>query len=136
VTAREPGGVYVVIEQRIDQRYYIESKHTLRTLLRLVSEFANGGIAKVLVAWAGLAGFMSLAAGAHGWSSGWYRSERRLKLDDFKDDSSGRAAAAFYSHRLCGEIHPDDLDRLRDNDLLSLVEEDTHQAQILFRALR
>jgi hypothetical protein len=59
-----------------------------------------------------------------------------LKLEDFRDDSSGKAAPAFYSHRLCGEVHPDDLDRIRDAGLLSLIEEDTPWANDLFRALR
>ncbi len=136
VTAREPQGVYIVIEQRIDPGYYISSLHTLRTLLRLVGEMQGAGVERIVVSWVGLAGYLSLAAGAHGWASGWYRSERRLKLDDFRDDSGGRAAPAFYSHRLCGEVHTDDLDRIRDADLLSLIEEDTPWANDLFRALR
>jgi hypothetical protein len=136
ISAREPGGVYLVVEQRVDQSYYISSPNTLRTILRLVSEFADAGIENILVSWVGLAGFVSLAAGADGWASGWYRKERRLKLDDHRDDSGGPAAPAYYSHKLCGEIHPLDLDRLRDADLLELVEEQTPWSNDLFRALR
>lgn len=136
VTAREPDGVYLAIEQRIDQTYYISSPHTFRSIFELVSEFSGAGLGEVLVCWAGLAGFATLAAGAHGWASGWYRSERRLKLEDHIDDNDGRAVPAYYSHRLCGDIHPADLEAIHAAGLLHLLEEQTPQATELFRAIR
>lgn len=136
VSAREPGGVYILIEQRVEPGYYLTSPHTFRTLLRLASEFKTAGIPTVLVAWVGTAGLPAIAAGADGWASGWYRSERRLKLDDLRNDSSGPAAPAFYSHRLGGEVHPQDLDKVRDANRLDLIEEETPWSRGLFRALR
>jgi hypothetical protein len=137
VSAREPGGVYLVMEQRNEPGYYITSPSTVRTVLRLVSEFKEAGVPKVLVCWLGTAGLLALAAGADDWASGWYRSERSLRLDDYPDDDSTKLAApAFYSHRLAGEVHPNDLNRIRDAGALDLIEEPSPMAARLFDALR
>jgi hypothetical protein len=77
-----------------------------------------------------------MAVGATGWASGWYRSERRLKLDDLLDDSGGPAKPAFYSHPLASELHPTDLERARDAGMLDLVADVTPWSEGLLRALR
>jgi len=112
VSAREPSGVYIVLEQANDTGYFVNHRHVIGALLRLTDEFRRGGIGRIVVSFAGMAGLLTLAAGADTWASQWYRGERRLRLPDF-EDSEGRAVPAFYSHRLAGEIHMQkDLDTL------------------------
>jgi hypothetical protein len=112
VAAREPDGVYLVLEQANDTGYFINHRHVIGSLLRLADEFRRGGLGRVVVSYAGMAGLLTLAAGADTWATEWYRGERRLRLPDF-EDAEGRAVPALYSHRLAGEIHmQSDLDTL------------------------
>jgi hypothetical protein len=136
VAAREASGVYLVVEQKVDKDYYLTSGRTIETLLRLVADFKAAGLQRVIVAWCGTAGLLATTAGADGWVSGWYRSERRLKLDGLAEDGGGLPTPAFYSHRLGGELHPKDLDQLRLAGRLDLVDDQTPASGPLFRALR
>src|SRR5262249_24390749 len=69
VSAREPDGVYLIIEQRHEAGYYIASPSTIRTVLRLIFEFKEAGIRNVFVCWLGTAGLLALAAGADDWAT-------------------------------------------------------------------
>jgi hypothetical protein len=136
VTAREPEGVYVVIEQSNDDGYYFTHPNTVGSLLRLVHGMKVGGVTRVIVSFAGTAGILALAVGAQTWSTGWYRGERRLRLTDF-EQGEGRAYPAYYSHSLAGEFHMDsDLDRVVARGFLERIVDETAGSEGLVRALR
>ena len=135
VASREPSGVYLVLEQANDTGYFINHRHVIGSLLRLADEFRRGGMTRVVVAYAGMAGLLTLAAGADTWTAEWYRGERRLRLPDFEDEV-GRAVPAFYSHRLAGEIHvQSDLDTLVGAGKLQGISDITPASSGLIGAL-
>lgn len=135
VTAREPGGAYVVIEQTSDSGYFMRHRNTVGALLRLCHELKRGGVERVLVAFAGTAGLLALCAGADAWATEWYRSERRLYRPDF-EEKDGRAYPAFYSHALCGEVHlKADMDKIVEAGDLSRISDVTSASKGLLRAL-
>src|SRR5258706_8332624 len=84
VTARAPDGAYVVLEQANEITYNCTSANTIGALLRLVRGLKDGGLRRVIVSYAGTAGLLTLIAGADAWATGWYRSERRLRLTDIE----------------------------------------------------
>lgn len=134
VTAHEASGVYLVLEQANEDGYYITHPNTVGALLRLTSGFASLGI-PVFANFVGTAGLLLLAAGARAWSTGWYRSERRLRLADF-EDSEGRSTPTYYTEKLASEIHLQyDLDRIVDAGLLPRIEDRTTVSEGLLRAL-
>jgi hypothetical protein len=135
VTARAPWGAYVVIEQANETTYNCTSENTVGALLRLVQGLKAGGLERVVVAYAGTAGLMTLAAGADAWATGWYRSERRLRLADF-EQTEGRAMPAYYAQPAATEFHlANDLTRVRDAGMLDLVRDYTDESQQLLTAL-
>jgi hypothetical protein len=135
VSARGVGGVYLVLEQANEDGYYCTHPNTIGALLRLCSGLKRGGVERVLVAFAGTAGLISLAAGADAWTSGWYRGERRLKLADF-EDQEGRANPAYYSHPMGGEFHLEkDLDNAVRKNFLKRVWDQTDASEGLLAAL-
>jgi hypothetical protein len=135
VTARCTG-VYLVIESANENGYYITHRDTVGALLRLVRSFKQGGVQRVFVNFAGVAGLMAAGVGADAWSSGWYRGERRLKLADFEDEM-GLAVPTYYSHRLASEIHLDkDLDRIVKRGYLERLVDVTDASAGLITALR
>lgn len=136
VSSREPDGAYIIFEQSNEQGYYCTHHNTIGSLLRLVHGLKIAGLKRIVVAYTGTAGFLSLLAGADAWSSGWYKSERKLKLADI-EDTDGRAYPAYYSHNFAGEFHVNnDLDNACKNGLLSHIEELTLASEPLLKALR
>ena len=136
VSSREPDGVYIVLEQANESGYYCAHPRTVGALLRLVNGMKRGGVGRVVVGFAGMAGFLALLVGADAWSAGWYRGERRLKLADL-DDSTGRAHPTYYSHAFAGEFHLDqDLDNICQQGLLPRITDETQASEPLLRALR
>ena len=136
ITARGITHVYLVLEQANEEGYFCTHPNTVGGLLRLCNGLKYGGAQRVLVAFAGIAGLMSLAAGADAWTSGWYRGERRLKLADFADQE-GRANPAFYSHAMAGEFHMEkDLDHAVMKGFLKRIEDRTEASAELIAALR
>lgn len=136
VTARGPHGAYLVLEQANETTYNCTSANTVGSVLRLVRGLKEGGLERVLVCFAGVAGLLTLAVGADGWSTGWYRGERRLRLVDI-EQTEGRAMPAYYSHPAATEFHlADDLTRVRDAGMLPLVEDETEHSRELLRAMR
>ncbi|WP_163988362.1 hypothetical protein [Pyxidicoccus caerfyrddinensis] len=135
VTARAPYGAYVVLEQASEDGYYFNHPNTVSSLLRLVDGLKAGGLKHVHVAFAGVAGLLSLIAGADTWSAGWYRSQRRLRLRDF-EQKEGRAYPAYYSHALAAELHLDaDLDATITGGFLPKLGDNTPASEGLLRAL-
>jgi hypothetical protein len=135
VSAREPEGVYLVIETS-QEGYYNTDPNTLGSMLRLVHGFKEAGVATVVVSLAGVAGLLALAVGADMICTAWYRSERRLKLADF-DDKEGRAVPTYYSHALASEVDvKEDLDRLTASGLLDELTDVTPASRPLINALR
>jgi hypothetical protein len=137
-TARAPEGAYLVIEQASHDQVYETNANVLGALLRLVRDLRAGGVAKVIVPVAGVAGLLGVALGAEIWSTGWYRSQRRVRLPDFEDtDEVKMARPTYYSHRLAGEVHlKTDLDTINAKGLLNLVADATPASEGLLRALR
>jgi hypothetical protein len=136
VSSREPDGAYIVLEQSNEQGYYCTHHNTVGCLLRLVHGLKTAGLKRIVVAYTGIAGFLSLLAGADIWSSGWYKSERKLKLTDI-EDSEGRAYPAYYSHNFAGEFNVEnDLDQAYKRGLLPAIQELTSASAPLHTALR
>jgi hypothetical protein len=138
VTARAPEGAYLIIEQASHVDQYESHGNTLGALLRLVRDCRAGGVQRVVVPFAGVAGLLAAAVGAETWSTGWYRGQRRLRLSDFEDsDEIRRAAPTFYAHPLAGEVHlKTDLDTIVAAKLLDRVADKTEASDGLLRALR
>ena len=135
VTARAPEGAYVVLEQANEVTYNCTSANTVGALLRLVRGLKDGGLRRVLVSFAGTAGLLALVAGADAWATGWYRSERRLRLTDI-EQTEGRAMPAYYSHPAATEFHlANDLTQVRDAGMLNLIRDETPDSGPLLAAL-
>jgi hypothetical protein len=138
ISARGVEGAYVVIEQASHDQIYESNINTLGTLVRLVRDFRAAGVARVVVPLAGVAGMLGVAVGAEVWSTGWYRSERRVRLPDFEEsDEQKMSIPTYYSHPLAGDIHlKTDLDTINSGGLLKLVADETPASRGLLRALR
>ncbi len=138
ISARQPEGAYIVIEQASHDQIYETNPNTLGTLVRLTRDFRTAGVNRVVVPLAGVAGMLGVAVGAEVWSTAWYRSERRVRLPDFEEsDEQKRARPTYYSHPLAGEIHlKTDLDTINAGGLLNLVADVTPASEGLLRALR
>lgn len=136
VSSREPDGAYIVLEQSNEQGYYCTHHNTVGCLLRLVHGLKTAGLKRIVVAYTGTAGFLSLLAGADTWSSGWYKSERKLKLTDI-EDGDGRAYPAYYSHGFASEFNVEnDLDHAYKDGLLPAIQEITSASAPLLAALK
>ncbi|MGA2093355.1 MAG: hypothetical protein ABSH16_08125 [Sedimentisphaerales bacterium] len=136
VSSREPDGAYIVLEQSNEQGYYCTHHNTVGCLLRLVHGLKTAGLKRIVVAYTGTTGFLSLLAGADTWASGWYKSERRLKLTDI-EDTEGRAFPAYYSHSFASEFNVEhDLDHAYKKGLLSTIQEITPASALLLSALK
>lgn len=138
VSARGAEGAYVVIEQASHDQIYETNANTVGTLVRLVRDFRASGVNRVVVPLAGVAGMLGVALGAEVWSTGWYRSERRVRLPDFEEsDEQKMSIPTYYSHLLAGDIHlKTDLDNINAKKLLPLVADATPSSAGLLRALR
>lgn len=136
VTARGVLNAYVVLEQSNEEGYYCTHPHSVGALLRLCDGLKSAGVTRIMIGYAGTAGLLTLAAGADAWTSGWLRSERRLKLADF-EDPTGRAFPAYYSHPLAGELHlENDLDNAVAKGFLPRLADETSASKGLLAALR
>jgi hypothetical protein len=138
VTARQPDGVYLVLELGTELGYYCTSQNTVGSLLRLVDSFRQAGVARVVVNYWTTAGLVALAFGADSWCTGYYLSERKFSRTECEDKRAPAAAyPAFYSHALAGEIHlKGDLDQITDEGLLEAVADTTPFSADLMRGLR
>lgn len=103
--ASRPGltGAYLVIAQESEDGYLCKHPNTLLSLLVLVDDLTRGAAKEVIVNYMGTFGAVAAAAGARVWSTGFYRSQRRLRTSDL-DDSDGRTFPRYYSLSLLGDI--------------------------------
>lgn len=99
----ELAGAYIVIEQASETGYVCTGRDTLLSLLVLIDDLVRGAGKAALVSYMGTFGAVASAAGASIWSTGYYLSQRRLKLADF-EDKEGRAMPRYHSFRLAGDI--------------------------------
>ena len=98
------------------------------------SDHLPGKYSATVELFSGIAGYLTLLAGADVWSAGWYRSERRLRLVDI-EDADGRAYPA-YSHVLASEIHTrEDLDIIYKAGFFDEIKEQTPVSELLHNAL-
>lgn len=135
LTARGIRGAYIVPVMASEDSYYFTHPNTVGALLRLCNGLRAGGATRVIVGFAGTAGLLCLAAGADAWASGWYRSQRRMRLSDF-EIQQGRVVPAFYSGPLGGEFHMEhDLDRAVASGFLARIQDRTAASDGLLRAL-
>ncbi|MBZ5705313.1 MAG: hypothetical protein LAN63_08170 [Acidobacteriia bacterium] len=96
-------GAYIVVEQASETGYVCTSRDTLLSLLLLIDDLVRGAGKTVLVNYVGTFGAVASAVGASVWSTGYYLSQRRLKLADF-EDKIARAMPRYHSLRLAGDV--------------------------------
>jgi hypothetical protein len=99
----ELAGGYFVIEQGSEDGYVCTSKDTLLAVLLMVDDLTRGAAKRAIVNYMGTFGPITVAAGATIYSTGYYLSQRRLKLSDFEDKDS-RAYPRYLSLSLAGDI--------------------------------
>lgn len=137
ISARDVDGVYIVIEQgsEAENRRQCTSTRTLWSVLELCHLFSQDCGLRVGVNFLGAFGLVCTAAGAEFWSSGWYKSEYRLRLADSL--AGGRAYPLYWSLPSLVDVHLErDFDRLARNESLSLIEDQTVASDGLLRAVR
>lgn len=128
-------GAYIVVEQGSEDGYVLRSFETCRAILTIVDDIVRGAGKLALINYAGAFGAVAAAAGASIWSSNFYRSLRRMKLDDF-DDATGRTYPRYFSIPLMGDITPDgDLDKLAMSGTFGSVLSKSDAATLLNAAL-
>ncbi len=109
-------GAYVVLEQTGQDSYVCTIRESLLSLLLVTDDLVRGASRQVIVNYAGTFGAVLAAAGASIWASGYYRSQRRLKLADFEDDV-GLARPRFFAPLLAGDVGVEsELQMLFDRD--------------------
>lgn len=136
ISARQPDGVYIVLELNNETGYYMGSPQVLGSLLRMVDGFKRAGVSRIIVNYATVAGLLAVAAGADTLSTGWYKSERVLNVGKLGDEDRGAAYPSYYSHQLASEINVgDDLVRIVRAKKLSLFEDRTPFSSGLLQAL-
>lgn len=96
-------GAYIVVEQASETGYVCTSRDTLLSLLLLIDDLIRGAGKTALVNYVGTFGAVASAVGASVWSSGYYLSQRRLKLADF-EDKIARAMPRYHSLKLAGDV--------------------------------
>jgi hypothetical protein len=99
----ELAGAYILPELASESGYVCTSRHTLLSLLLLTDDLVRGAGKTALVNYVGTFGTVASAVGASIWASGYYRSQRRLKLADFEDQIA-RAMPRYHSLRLAGDV--------------------------------
>ena len=133
LTSRDIDGVYIVITSN-SQMYYLGEGTIVGALLRLTDGFKRGGMKRVVINYATLAGILTLATGADTLCTGWHRSERRLNLQDLVGAESDRLAyPAYYCDQLASEINiSDDLPKLAKAKVLdNFMDVTTFSAPLL-----
>jgi hypothetical protein len=98
-------GAYIVIAQDSEDpdSWVCRNPDTLLSLLVLVDDLVRGAGKEVFIGGVGTFGAVAAAAGARIWSTGYYRSQRRLRTSDF-DDTNGRTVPRYFSLKLLSDI--------------------------------
>jgi len=104
IASREQlAGAYLVLEQTGDDQYVCTVRDSLLSLLVVTDDLVRGASRQVIVNYVGTFGAVLAAAGASIWSSGYYLSQRRMKLADF-DEKMGLAKPRYFSLGLAGDV--------------------------------
>lgn len=136
ITSRQPGGVFLVVEQANDDGYYPSRLLTVESVFRVVRGLSYAETPWIGVSWIGVLGLVSLGVGATTFVTGWRRGVRRFSYRDL-EDGEGRAYGAYYSHRLLAELDVrEDLWKAVDAGFLSRLEDSTPASADLINALR
>jgi len=136
LTARGVSGAYIVPVMHQEDSYYYSHPGTMFSLFRMCSGLRAAGLSRIVVSFAGTAGLACLAAGADTWVSGWYRGQRRLRLQDFQAEE-GRSVPTYYSHPFGGEFHlAADLDAACKAGYFNRIADSTPASAGLLNALR
>jgi hypothetical protein len=132
---RRLAGAYIVIEQPAETCYCLTSVDTMLSQLLIVDDLVRGAGKRVLIGYAGTFGAIATAAGAEIWMSGYYQSQRQLRLSSFEEKIAA-AMPRYYSPGLLGDLGLDhDLEIARQAQLLDPVMAATPAAEPLHRAL-
>ncbi len=99
----ELAGAYVVVEQTTESGYACNSKDVLLALLVISDDLSRGAGRRVIVNYIGTFGAVMSGAGTVIWASGYYRSQRRLRLTDY-EESMGLAQPRLFSLGLVGDV--------------------------------
>ncbi len=129
-------GAYIVLAQDAEDGYVCRNPDTLLSLLLLTDDLVRGAGLDVVVNYMGTFGAVAAAVGAKIWSSGYYRSQRRLRTSDM-EDSSGRQLPRYYSTRLLGDVGVEkELDLVAAHAVGDRVLVDTEASRMLNQVLR
>lgn len=138
IAARTPlAGAYLVVAQEsIDDGYNCKVTDTLLSILLLTDDLVRGAGKDVIVNYMGTFGALATAAGASIWASGYYRSQRRLRLSDM-DDQMGRQYPRYFSVGMLGDVGvEEDLDLVAAHAVRDRVLTDSPTAAALNKVLR
>ena len=132
----ELAGAYLIVEQTADTGYVIKNRDTLFSLLVFADDVARGAGKRVVTNYAGHFGLVLTAAGAETWSSGYYRSQRRMRLAD-QEEQEGRAFPRLFSDALAGDVGVEhDITAVYKAGLLNEVLNVTEASKPLYKALK
>jgi len=126
LTVREHlDGVYVVLEQTRGESRRLMHREVARALLTLSHVLGQDAGLGVFVNFAAEFGMVCRGAGAMGFAGGYENKGRRLNFADFVQRGGGGALPRFFSAACIAEyLTATDLERLRDQRLLWLFEDD------------
>lgn len=131
----EIDGVFLVVAQSSVDEYTVSNGYVASSMLQLIGDLSQRANLRVVVGYQGVIGAALLAAGAESWSTGYYRSLRRLRLADYVT-RTGRSFPRFASRKLGGDLGVerfiDILWRNRQRDLIT----ETEASKDLLKALR
>jgi hypothetical protein len=136
ISARsEISGLYLVPEQSAETGYVCMSEDVLYSILVLIDDIAKGARKRLIVNYLGSFGPVIAAVGGEIWTSGYYRSQRRMRLAD-QIEMEGRAYPRFFSHALAGDIGVEkDLPALHGEKVFTRIFSRTLASRSLFQAL-
>lgn len=128
-------GVYLVLESRDSDSYSIESQDVARSLLTIIDHLTRGAGLRVLTNYLGVFGAICEGAGSEISATGFYLSQRRLKLSDFHEKVA-RARPRYFSRALLGDVGvKDDLDVVSKTGLWRRIRTESPAAELLHQAL-
>jgi len=136
IASREQlAGAYLVLEQTGDDQYVCTVRDSLMALMVVTDDLVRGASRQVIANYLGTFGAVLAGAGASIWSSGYYLSQRRMKLADF-DEKMGLAKPRYFSMPLAGDVGVDkDLPWLLAKGLADRVFTKTTAGEVVQAAL-
>jgi hypothetical protein len=96
-------GAYIVVEQTAETGYACTSCDVLTAMLVIADDLNRGAGRQIITNYLGSFGAVMSAAGAGIWASGYYRSQRRLRLADY-EEKVAMAMPRMFSLGLIGDV--------------------------------